>query len=122
MADYSLFLSVEEVGLYSDEDKAMRSRSWPSTRICLALRQSRQFLYICGRAGRLEILKAFSHDRCHVAIEVSIFDKAVEVLRALGIELEAPNGGRSVRGMFLKQRDPAGKLVHLFWQAKSDTV
>jgi catechol 2,3-dioxygenase-like lactoylglutathione lyase family enzyme len=121
MADEPLFLGVEHVGLYSDEGKgnAQQVVDWYKNLFGFEAKEGNSSFFVAGPgAGRLEILKAPSPERCHVAIEVSDFDKAVEALRAQGIEFETPKGGGSVRGIFLKQRDPTGNLVHLFWQAK----
>jgi hypothetical protein len=40
----------------------------------------------------------------------------VEELRAQGLELEEPKIKANVKAVFLKERDPAGNIVHLLWQ------
>lgn len=54
-------------------------------------------------------------DRCHVAVRVSSFEKAVACLEAQGVSLEEPKIRPGVKAVFLKERDPAGNIVHLLW-------
>lgn len=66
--------------------------------------------------GRIELMKEGQTDRCHIAIRVFDFDKAAEMLRAKGVELEEPKVGQDFKAAFLKQTDPAGNQVHLLWR------
>ncbi len=62
---------------------------------------------------KLEIMKEAITDRCHVAVQVSSFDRAVAALEAQGVELEEAIVGPGFRVAYLKERDPAGNLVHV---------
>jgi hypothetical protein len=66
--------------------------------------------------GRIELMKEGQTDRCHIAIRVFDFDKAAEMLRAKGVDLEEPKVGQDFKAAFLKQTDPAGNQVHLLWR------
>jgi hypothetical protein len=47
---------------------------------------------------------------------VSNFEKAVASLEAQGVALEEPlKTPPGIKAVFLKEPDPAGNLVHLFW-------
>jgi hypothetical protein len=47
---------------------------------------------------------------------VSNFEKAVAALEAQGVALEEPRIKPDVKAVFLKEKDPAGNLVHLLWR------
>jgi hypothetical protein len=55
-------------------------------------------------------------EKCHVAVQVSDFEKAVTWLKARGVALEEPlKTPPGLKAVFLKEPDPGGNLVHLFW-------
>jgi len=112
-----LFLGVEHVGLYpTKEASAQTIAEWYKNRFGFELREGRSSFFASGKgSGRLEILKEAITDRCHVAIRVSNFEKAVASLETQGVALEEPVIKPGIKAVFLKERDPAGNLVHLFW-------
>lgn len=114
-----LFLGVEHVGLYATEKaSAPAIAEWYRDRFGFELREGRTSFFVAGKgSGRLEIVKEAVTDRCHVAIRVSNFEKAVASLEARGVALEEPVIRPGTKAAFLKERDPAGNLVHLFWTA-----
>ncbi|MDH7568378.1 MAG: hypothetical protein QHJ73_02160, partial [Armatimonadota bacterium] len=65
-----------------------------------------------------EVFKEPKEKQAHVAIRVAHFEEAVEALRARGIELEEPTTKPGLKAVFLKEPDPAGHRVHLFWSAE----
>jgi 2-dehydro-3-deoxyphosphogluconate aldolase/(4S)-4-hydroxy-2-oxoglutarate aldolase len=115
----AIFEGIEHVGLYpTAEAGASDIGQWYQDRFGFKLKEGRSSFFASGQgSGRLEILKEAITDRCHVAIRVSDFDKAVKLLEAQGVDLEEPKIKSGVKAVFLKQRDPAGNLVHLLWTA-----
>ncbi|MBC7249106.1 MAG: VOC family protein [Anaerolineae bacterium] len=115
-----LFLGVEHVGLYpTAEASAQAIAEWYRDRFGFELKEGKtNFFLTSGGRGRIEVVKEAITDRCHVAVRVSNFEKAVEALKAQGVELEEPlKTGPGVKAVFLKERDPAGNLVHLYWMS-----
>ena len=110
-----VFLGVEHVGIYPTEEASAEAISqWYAARFGFELKEARAAFFASGAGnGRLEIMKAAITDRCHVAVQVSNFDKAVAALEAQGVEIEEPIVGPGFRVAYLKERDPAGNLVHL---------
>lgn len=112
-----LFLGVEHVGLYpTKEASAQAIGEWHRERSGFELNEGSTNFFISGAgSGRIEVLKEAITDRCHVAVRVSNFEKAVASLEAQGVALEEPIIRPGVKAAFLKERDPAGNLVHLYW-------
>jgi 2-dehydro-3-deoxyphosphogluconate aldolase/(4S)-4-hydroxy-2-oxoglutarate aldolase len=115
----ALFLGLEHVGLYpSPEAGAQVIAEWYRERFGLELKEGNSSFFVSGRGpGRIEIAKERVTDRCHLAVRVSDFEKAVAALQAQGVELEEPKVKPNIKSAFLKERDPAGNLVHLLWSA-----
>jgi hypothetical protein len=113
-----VFLGVEHVGLYpTKEANAQAIGEWYRNRFGFALKEGNTNFFISGPgSGRVEVVKEAITDRCHVAVLVSSFEKAVASLEAQGIALEEPLKTKpGIKAVFLKEPDPAGNLVHLFW-------
>ena len=112
-----VFLGVEHVGLYPTEGaSAGIIGEWYKKRFGFDLKEGRSSFFASSTgSGRIEIMKEAITDRCHVAVKVSNFEQAVAALQAQGIELEEPKFKAGVKAVFLKERDPAGNLVHLLW-------
>jgi 2-dehydro-3-deoxyphosphogluconate aldolase/(4S)-4-hydroxy-2-oxoglutarate aldolase len=112
-----VFLGVEHVGLYpTPQASAQAIGEWYKERFGFELKEGRSSFFIGGPgSGRIEVLKEAITDRCHVAVQVSNFEQAVASLEAQGVALEEPKIKPGVKAVFLKERDPAGNLVHLFW-------
>ena len=66
--------------------------------------------------GRIEVMKKQPEEQCHVAIHVSDIDAAAEDLQRRGVELEQPIVKPEYQVIYLKERDPAGNRVHLYWR------
>jgi 2-dehydro-3-deoxyphosphogluconate aldolase/(4S)-4-hydroxy-2-oxoglutarate aldolase len=112
-----VFLGVEHVGLYpTKEANAQAIGEWYKERFGFELKEGRSSFFIGGPgSGRIEVMKEAITDRCHVAVRVSSFEKAVASLGAQGIALEEPKIKPNSKAVFLKEPDPAGNLVHLLW-------
>jgi Entner-Doudoroff aldolase len=113
-----VFVGVEHVGLYPTATASGQAISaWYGQRFGFEVKEGNSSFFVSGRgAGRIEVMKAGETDRCHVAVRVSHYEKAVEMLRAQGVEFEEPKIKGNVKAVFLKERDPAGNIVHLLWQ------
>ena len=115
----NLFTGVEHVGLYpTDAASGEQIARWYADTFGFKVSEGRSsfFLQSTG-AGRIEVMKEGSGDRCHVAVRVADFEAAVEALGARGVEMEEPKVKPEVKAAMLQGRDPAGNRVHLFWTA-----
>lgn len=114
-----LFYGVDHPGLYATEKvTAEEIADWYAQTFGFTVKEGRSsFMVSSAGSGRLEVVKEKATEGCHVAIRASNFEGAVEALGAQGIELEEPKIKPGVKAVFLKQRDPAGNLVHLLWTA-----
>jgi len=112
-----VFLGVEHVGLYpTKEADAQAIGEWYRERFGFDVKEGRSSFFASGKgSGRIEILKEAITDRCHVAVRVSNFEKAVASLEAQGVAIEEPIIKAGLKAVFLKERDPAGNLIHLLW-------
>jgi 2-dehydro-3-deoxyphosphogluconate aldolase/(4S)-4-hydroxy-2-oxoglutarate aldolase len=113
-----VFLGVEHVGLYpTKEANAQAIAEWYRDRFGFELEEGNTNFFVSGPgSGRVEVVKEAITDKCHVAVLVSNFEKAVASLEAQGVALEEPLKTKpGIKAVFLKERDPAGNLVHLFW-------
>lgn len=113
-----LFLGIEHLGLYPTKDaSAQVIAEWYRDRFGLALKENPTNFFVGSiGSGRIEVVKEAITDRCHTAVLVSNFEKAVASLEARGVACEEPlKTPPGFKAAFLKERDPAGNLVHLFW-------
>ena len=112
-----VFLGVEHVGIYPTKGTSAQSiGEWYKERFGFDLKEGRSSFFVSGKeSGRVEILKEAITDRCHMAVRVSNFEKAVASLEAQGVAFDEPKIKPGVKAVFLKERDPAGNLVHLLW-------
>ena len=112
-----VFLGVEHVGLYpTKEASAQAIAEWYRDRFGFELKEGNSNFFISGTGkGRIEVVKEAVTDKCHLSVQVSNFEKAVASLEAQGVALEEPIIRPGVKAVFLKERDPAGNLVHLYW-------
>mgnify|MGYP000895793504 CR=1 FL=1 len=74
------------------------------------------FFVFSPGAGRIEVMKGPEWRKPHIAVRVANFERAVDILKAKGVELEAPKIAGGVKTVYLKNPDPAGNRVHLFWR------
>lgn len=114
-----LFCGVDHPGLYATEKvTAEEIADWYAQTFGFTVKEGRSsFMVSSAGSGRLEVVKEKATDKRHVAIRVSSFEGAVEALRAQGIKLEEPKIKPGVKAVVLRQRGPAGNLVHLLWTA-----
>jgi hypothetical protein len=113
-----VFLGVEHVGLYPTREASARTiAEWYRDRFGFTLKENPTNFFVGSIGnGRIEIMKESITDRCHLAVQVSNFEKAVAILKAQGVALEEPlKTPPGLKAVFLKEPDPAGNLVHLFW-------
>jgi len=113
-----VFLGVEHVGLYpTKEASAQAIAEWYRERFGFVLKENPTNFFVGSiGSGRIEIVKEAVTDKCHTAVLVSNFEKAMASLQAQGVALEEPlKTPPGLKAVFLKERDPAGNLVHLFW-------
>ena len=113
-----VFLGVEHVGLYPTQQASAQSiAEWYRDRFGFALKENPTNFFVGAiGSGRIEVVKEAITDKCHVAVQVSNFEKAVASLQARGIALDEPlKTPPGLKAVFLKEQDPAGNLVHLFW-------
>lgn len=114
----SLVLGVEHLGLHPyGGAQAKQIAEWYGQTFGLKVSEGNSSFFVQGPgSGRIEVMKAGTTDRCHVAIAVSDFKAAVAGLQAKGIEFEEPKIKPDSKSVFLKQTDPAGNRVHLLWR------
>jgi 2-dehydro-3-deoxyphosphogluconate aldolase/(4S)-4-hydroxy-2-oxoglutarate aldolase len=112
------FLGIEHVGLYPTAAASGQAiGEWYNKRFGFDLKEGTSSFFVSGKGpGRIEIMKAGDTDRCHIAVRVSNFEKAVAMLKEQGVEFEEPRIKGNIKAIFLKGRDPAGNVVHLLWQ------
>jgi 2-dehydro-3-deoxyphosphogluconate aldolase/(4S)-4-hydroxy-2-oxoglutarate aldolase len=115
--DKSVFLGVEHPGLYPYNGVGGKDiAEWYGNTFDLDVKEGNSSFFVAGSGpGRIEIMKNGNTDRSHIAIKVSDFEAACEILKAKGIELEEPKTKNGVKAVFLKNTDPAGNRVHLLW-------
>ncbi len=113
-----LFKGIEHVGLYpGDAASAHDIAEWYGRVFDLQAKEGKSSWFLQGTGtGRIEVMKEGPTDRCHIAVEVSDFETAVDRLQAKGIELEEPKVKPDTKSVFLRQTDPAGNRVHLLWR------
>jgi hypothetical protein len=115
-----LFLGCEHPGLYPYGDATAKDiAEWYGNAFGLKVTEGNSSFFISGSGfGRIEVMKQPVTDRCHLAIQVADFDAAVAAVKAKGIELdEATLVLRpDTKAVYLKQRDPAGNIVHILWR------
>lgn len=112
------FQGIEHVGLYpTDKASAEEIGKWYSDQFGFDLKEGNSSFFVSGEGpGRIEIVKKGSSAGCHLCIEVSDFEAAVESLTARGVEFEEEKIRERTKAVFLKQTDPAGNLVHILWR------
>lgn len=110
----ALFTGVEHVGLYPQEGEPLAR--WYEDTFGFRLEEGDTYFFAASTGpGRLEILKEGPSEKAHIAIRVRNFEAACEALRAKGIELEEPRDLGRVKLVYLKEPDPAGYRVHLYY-------
>lgn len=115
-----LFKGVEHWGVYANRMATAEDiASWYQQRFGLEVKPGRSAIFLAGAgSGRIEVMKEAITDRCHVAVQVSDFDRAVAALQAQGVALQEPRITADSKLVYLRETDPVGNLVHLIWLAK----
>ena len=92
--------------------------AWYVKTFGLKAKEGNSSFFVSGKGfGRIEVMKTEPNRPCHVAVQVSDFEAAVEELKAKGVEMLEPNIRPTVKAVYLKNPDPAGNTVHLLWMA-----
>ncbi|NLE75478.1 MAG: bifunctional 4-hydroxy-2-oxoglutarate aldolase/2-dehydro-3-deoxy-phosphogluconate aldolase [Chloroflexi bacterium] len=115
----SVFVGLEHVGLYAQPGAEMQAiTDWYRQRFGFTAEIGNTHL-LTGEtsSGRIEVMPAAAPFHTHVAIGVSNFEAALEVLRERGIATDAPILNPGFRLAYLKENDPAGNRVHIIWRA-----
>jgi hypothetical protein len=113
----SLFLGFEHSGLYPNKSSAEEITAWYEETFGFAKREEKSSYFLSGPgAGRLEIMKQKAgRAHLHVAVQVANFEEAVAALQAKGIPLSEPLIESELKIIYLREPDPEGNLVHLWW-------
>jgi hypothetical protein len=115
----AIFTGIEHVGLYpTSQATAADIAAWYEKTFGLKAKEGNSSFFVSGKGfGRIEVMKTEPNRPCHVAVQVSDFEAAVEELKAKGVEMLEPNIKPTVKAVYLKNPDPAGNTVHLLWMA-----
>ncbi len=113
----SIFTGIEHVGLYpAGQATAKEIADWYGKTFGFASAEGNSSIFVSSSGkGRIEVMKAPAGEKPHVAVQAANFERACELLKARGVELEEPKIKSEVKAVFLKKPDPAGNRVHLFW-------
>jgi len=114
---WPLYGAVEHVGLHAQPGVSdVEIAQWYADTFDYPVAAGRT-LYV-GRDvfGRIEVLKAPVGEPCHVGVRVWDFDAAVADLGKRGREIQEPVTFPASKLAYLRDRDPAGNLVHIIWR------
>ncbi|MBN1399295.1 MAG: bifunctional 4-hydroxy-2-oxoglutarate aldolase/2-dehydro-3-deoxy-phosphogluconate aldolase [Anaerolineae bacterium] len=113
----ALYSGVEHPGLYpTSQVSGKEIAEWYAKTFDFQLREGNSSFFLSSDGpGRIEVMKGEPDSPCHLAIRVSDFEAAVADLKAKGIELLEPRISPTTKAVYLKDRDPAGNIVHLLW-------
>jgi 2-dehydro-3-deoxyphosphogluconate aldolase / (4S)-4-hydroxy-2-oxoglutarate aldolase len=113
----SVFAGIEHVGLYPDgRVSGEEITQWYVNTFGFAGKEGASSFFVSSSGpGRIEVVKGPPSDRPHIAIRVTNFELACNILKAKGIELEEPKVKSDTKAVFLKGADPAGNRIHLLW-------
>ena len=117
-ADAPLFLGIEHTGICPLKTDADTIATWYEKTFGLIKTEEALSYFVSGPGnGRLEIMKPVpGMTGMHVAIHVSDFEKAMNVLKAKGIRFREPRIQPDLKIVYLEDLDPEGNTVHLWWQ------
>jgi predicted enzyme related to lactoylglutathione lyase len=112
-----LFLGFEHSGLYPLKTDAETIAAWYEKTFGFhKTEEGASYLLSGSGKGRLEIMKhATGNNHVHIAIHVSDFERAVAALRAKGVLLKEPMIQPNLKIVYLREPDPEGNPVHLWW-------
>jgi hypothetical protein len=114
----NIFTGLEHVGLYpSTNISGIELANWYKQIFGFELKEGNSSVFVFGSGpGRIEIAKSEMSPQSHIAISVSDFEMAIDVLINKGIEMETPTIKSNLKAVYLKQSDPAGHRIHLLWR------
>lgn len=114
-----LFQGEEHIGLYpTNAVTADKIAVWYADTFGLSKAEGKSSIFLSAprNPGRIEVVReSLDRVKCHIAIRVSNFEEACRILNEKGIELEEPTIKKGTKSVYLKNPDPAGNRVHLFY-------
>lgn len=113
----SVFAGIEHVGLYPDgRVSGQEIAAWYVNIFGFKSKEGNSSFFVSSSGpGRIEVMKRGESDKPHIAIRVTNFELACNILKSKGVELEEPKVSSNVKAVFLKGTDPAGNRIHLLW-------
>ncbi len=113
-----LFLGCEHPGLYPHKASGREIAEWYRDIFGFQCDEFDLSYFLAGSGpGRIEVMKEPADLQCHVAIQVSDFEKAVAELEKKGITFQTPTITPKKKVVYLNETDPDGNLVHIVWSA-----
>ena len=115
----SVFGAIEHVGIYpTTETSNEEIAAWYRKAFGWGITPTGDnFFATTGKPGWIEAMKGPAGEACHIGVKVLDFEAAMAELKARGYELDEPRIGATSKLVYLKQRDPAGNLVHIVWRS-----
>lgn len=113
-----IFLGIEHIGLYpKPEINFEKIVDWYVQLFDFKVNVGNSSVFLMGlEDGMIEVIKNADLDQCHIAIKVSDFEKALNILHSKGVELDDPILKPQIKSVFIKGRDPIGNRVHIIWR------
>jgi catechol 2,3-dioxygenase-like lactoylglutathione lyase family enzyme len=113
----SLFMGIEHIGLYARKSSPEALNAWYKDMFGMNSDEGSSAFFLSGSGtGRIEISKESIDAPAHVALHVSNFESAVEVLRSKGVGIKQPVIKPDSKVAYLDVSDPEGNLIHLLWK------
>lgn len=113
-----LFIGIEHVGIQTEQSTGAEIAEWYSETFGFDTKmEGYSPFFISGKEkGGLEIIGKSKPMSYHVAIQVSNFEEACKYLENRGIAIEEPEINKNTKVVYLKNSDPAGNRVNLFYK------
>ena len=112
-----LYGPVEHTGVYPKPESSVDAIvDWYRAAFAYPVRTAKTAYLGAGVFGRIEVVGNPVGEPCHLGIRVRDFEEAVDDLEKRGYALEEPVVSLVSRLAYLKDRDPAGNLVHIIWR------
>lgn len=114
----NVFYGIEHIGLYpTKEHEAKDITEWYNKTFDFKITEGSSSIFMSSTGtGRIEISKTETNGYAHIAVLVTNFEKAMEMLKLKGVELEKPNLKPETKSVYLKSTDPLGNRIHLLWR------
>ena len=115
----SVFGAIEHVGIYPTKETTNEEiAAWYQQAFGWGITPTGSNLFATtGKPGWIEAMKGPAGESCHIGVKVLDFETSMAELQARGYELDEPRIAPTSKLVYLKQRDPAGNLVHIVWRA-----